>query len=446
MRLDQSDLIGSEDELAVLCAAQGIKRGPLATLPAPASGAAVVLPEGDGPGLALGDDLLCALGVLADPARCLEVQTSLADEFVTRTLLAWRHDSRPRLAVMEGAARDVRVGLRSIAHVRATIGKAATGSEAQATLRRALSAKAALALIAVADHLRLQRLVSMIDHVSPAKRFRSADVAARFERCGQDDFRWPLNFLAKLWPRPLQNHDAARDVDGALAELDGAGLVVRIGQGSGALYEPAGQGDILAAALSRDDLKVGLTVRHAPGADGVAPDVALLIRSRLYLALVHVVGSDAAVRLVTPAELDEWLARVIVLSPEAATARSAGAPGAGAETVDLRSVQTLVMSLPPTVLKLELTDPSDGGRPVTLVGEGTLGRQAGNEIVVSEPGVSRIHARIYRDDRGLWMVADLDTANGTFVNERRIEGPTPVRPGDVIRVSKTRLRVVAVEE
>ncbi len=50
------------------------------------------------------------------------------------------------------------------------------------------------------------------------------------------------------------------------------------------------------------------------------------------------------------------------------------------------------------------------------------------------------------DERGLWRVADLDTANGTFVNERRIEEPTPVRPGDVIRVSETRQRVVAFEE
>jgi len=67
-------------------------------------------------------------------------------------------------------------------------------------------------------------------------------------------------------------------------------------------------------------------------------------------------------------------------------------------------------------------------------------------LLVSEPGgVAHSRAQLPRRAR-LWMVADLDTADGTFVNERRIEGPAAIRPGDVIRVSETRLRVVAFEE
>jgi hypothetical protein len=445
MHLDQSDLIGGEHELAVLCAAQGVARGPLSAIPAPSSGAAVLFPADGEPGLALGDELLWALKVLADPARCLEVQTSLGDEFVRRTLLAWSSDGRPRMAVMEGSGREARVGLRSIAHVRAAIGKAVACEAPATTLRRALSAKAALALIATADHLRLQRLKSMIEETPLTRQFRAADVAARFARSASADFRWPLGFVARLWPEPLAAHEAARDVVGALAELDAAGLVARTGEGAEALYESVGQGALLAEALARDDVKVGLTVRRAPPAAGCPIDVAVLIRSRQHLALVHVVGADAAVRLIDATELDEWLARVIVLSPQAA-ARPAPAAGGSEDTVEIGSIQTLVMSLPPTVLKLELSDPTEGRRPLTLVGEGTLGRQAGNKIVVSEPGVSRIHARLYRDDGGLWQVTDLDTANGTFVNEQRIDKPTPIGPGDVIRVSQTTLRVVAVEE
>jgi pSer/pThr/pTyr-binding forkhead associated (FHA) protein len=155
------------------------------------------------------------------------------------------------------------------------------------------------------------------------------------------------------------------------------------------------------------------------------------------------VGAEAAVRLVNAGELEEWLARVIVLAPRSSAAPVAGSAAGVAETVEIGSVQTLVMSLSPTVLKIELSDPSEKGRSVTVVGEATLGRQAGNKIVVSEPGVSRIHARIYRDEGGLWTVSDLDTANGTFVNERRIDKPTAIRPGDVIRVSATQLRVLA---
>lgn len=63
----------------------------------------------------------------------------------------------------------------------------------------------------------------------------------------------------------------------------------------------------------------------------------------------------------------------------------------------------------------------------------TIGRQAGNDICIPEQHVSRQHAVInYRD--GVFMITDLGSANGTFVNDNQITAAFPLASGDVIRL------------
>jgi pSer/pThr/pTyr-binding forkhead associated (FHA) protein len=63
----------------------------------------------------------------------------------------------------------------------------------------------------------------------------------------------------------------------------------------------------------------------------------------------------------------------------------------------------------------------------------TIGRQAGNDICIPEQHVSRQHAVInYRD--GIFMITDLGSANGTFVNDRQLTESFPLASGDVIRL------------
>ncbi len=66
-------------------------------------------------------------------------------------------------------------------------------------------------------------------------------------------------------------------------------------------------------------------------------------------------------------------------------------------------------------------------------GENILGREGDGVIVVKSSTVSRRHARITLDAGG-GVVEDLGSKNGTYVNDRRIESPTPVADGDQIRV------------
>lgn len=74
--------------------------------------------------------------------------------------------------------------------------------------------------------------------------------------------------------------------------------------------------------------------------------------------------------------------------------------------------------------------------------EMTLGRRAEADISLPhDQRVSRYHARLLLID-GHWYIEDTGSANGTYVNDRRIHEPTRLRPGDRIRVGRTWLEVV----
>lgn len=49
-----------------------------------------------------------------------------------------------------------------------------------------------------------------------------------------------------------------------------------------------------------------------------------------------------------------------------------------------------------------------------------IGRAASNEVYVDDPLVSSRHAMIERDMKGLCTIRDLESTNGTFVNEKKI--------------------------
>lgn len=92
--------------------------------------------------------------------------------------------------------------------------------------------------------------------------------------------------------------------------------------------------------------------------------------------------------------------------------------------------------------KICWTDPQSGDYRELVLAEGatiTIGRGPDNQIAIPERHVSRQHAVVsYRD--GIFMISDLGSANGTFVNgERLVQGvQKPVFENDEIRFGAER--------
>ncbi len=74
---------------------------------------------------------------------------------------------------------------------------------------------------------------------------------------------------------------------------------------------------------------------------------------------------------------------------------------------------------------LIIKKPDGSEQEQELAGSLTIGRAEGNDLLLTEGGVSRKHARFFVED-GAVMVEDTGSANGTWVNGEKIEGPTPV--------------------
>jgi adenylate cyclase len=85
--------------------------------------------------------------------------------------------------------------------------------------------------------------------------------------------------------------------------------------------------------------------------------------------------------------------------------------------------------------ELHRKDPpaGSGGGPVILDDMTTIGRSAGNTVALDDDMVSRNHALLRREEDG-YVLVDLGSANGTFVNNRPISGPTTLQHGDEIRI------------
>lgn len=115
------------------------------------------------------------------------------------------------------------------------------------------------------------------------------------------------------------------------------------------------------------------------------------------------------------------------------------------ETGSLKSRETTPHKLPPVIelnphivvkgLEEGVTQPFSEERI-------TIGRRTDNQVVLEADNISRNHVAIERRD-GKYFVSDLDSANGTYLNEERIalSDPTELNDGDRLRIGNFTLAV-----
>jgi pSer/pThr/pTyr-binding forkhead associated (FHA) protein len=90
---------------------------------------------------------------------------------------------------------------------------------------------------------------------------------------------------------------------------------------------------------------------------------------------------------------------------------------------------------------LLVTGGSLAGTVITL-GEQqiTIGRAADATLVLTDDYASTRHARLFPQN-GEWVVEDLGSTNGTYLDRQKVTAPTPVPIGVPVRVGKTVLEL-----
>ncbi|HET9754323.1 MAG TPA: FHA domain-containing protein [Myxococcales bacterium] len=96
-------------------------------------------------------------------------------------------------------------------------------------------------------------------------------------------------------------------------------------------------------------------------------------------------------------------------------------------------------SLRGTARLLVTAGPGKGAELALGSGWATLGRGAGNTLVIPDISVSRRHARIEERGAAIWVVIDEGSGNGTRVNGRPVR-ERRLRDGDEVAVGDTRVR------
>ena len=90
---------------------------------------------------------------------------------------------------------------------------------------------------------------------------------------------------------------------------------------------------------------------------------------------------------------------------------------------------------PQSFVMIMRTGPNPGKSFELTKNELYIGRDVNNDIVINDSEISRKHARLILQAGG-FVLEDLGSTNGTFVNGQRLMGPHVLRPGELIMLGE----------
>ena len=115
--------------------------------------------------------------------------------------------------------------------------------------------------------------------------------------------------------------------------------------------------------------------------------------------------------------------------------RPAAAPAPAAEPARTKPSR----GRPPSALVVHAPE-EPKPRTYRLSGPLEIGRAESCQVRLEDRYASLHHARLTSRD-GAWLIEDLGSTNGTYVNDRRVSAPVEVHAGDVVRIGKTVLEL-----
>ena len=112
-------------------------------------------------------------------------------------------------------------------------------------------------------------------------------------------------------------------------------------------------------------------------------------------------------------------------------------PAANPATPPARSTSPQVQTPSKGATRLVITGGAKEGMEILLQGEElTIGRASESGLVIRDDYTSTYHARLLLWDEG-WVVQDLDSTNGTFLDGKRVTVPTLVPLGVTVKIGTT---------
>ena len=156
--------------------------------------------------------------------------------------------------------------------------------------------------------------------------------------------------------------------------------------------------------------------------------VVLVLMWGLILAAIVAVRSDfAGGRAKSARTPSKTPNKAPARGPTPARPAAAAKPGKDRKRSSARTVAITEGPLAGTTIPL-------GEQPITI------GRADSSTLVISDDYVSTHHARLVpRGDS--WVLEDLGSTNGTFLDRTKVTAPTPVPVGTPIRIGKTTLEL-----
>ncbi len=165
------------------------------------------------------------------------------------------------------------------------------------------------------------------------------------------------------------------------------------------------------------------------------PPIILTVLQGLFLLLLYVFVAravTAVVRDVAPPKTPR------ARPAPAKSSRATGRPGKATRTSPAQASAD-----PPRVAPREIVVHRSGGAPrvVQLSTEDiTFGRSGDSTVTISDPYTSDRHARIHYDGKR-WLIDDLGSTNGTFLNQVKVTQSTPIAAGDQLGIGRTMVEV-----
>jgi adenylate cyclase len=97
------------------------------------------------------------------------------------------------------------------------------------------------------------------------------------------------------------------------------------------------------------------------------------------------------------------------------------------------------------LIRMEVEDAGGSRNTYEVADALAIGRSPSNQVVLDDQKVSRRHAEIRQVAPGRYRITDLGSANGTWINQRRLSTPCDLHNGDLIQIGTVRMCFEAEE-